>query len=183
MKLDSIQSTPNVSDRQVSDSRTRHLHSQTRRLALSVYHSKLLLYPQLIGRIGIRTSYYIFLLLSVVAYCFLPVSVLLLKNETLIWIWSSALLDMHVLSRTFVNPATVLLVNNAAPRPKLLGTIHGLAQSTSSAARIIGPMVGGVMLGWGLSHNFVALPLWLLTIVVIPNWIVLLSIEDVDISR
>lgn len=77
----------------------------------------------------------------------------------------------------------MILVNDSAPSRNLLGTVHGLASSISSAARIMGPTVGGVMLGWGLAYNFVALPLWLLALVAMVNWAVLRWIEDVNMPH
>lgn len=144
---------------------------------------QLLLYPRLIGSIGVRNSYRVFLPLSIIAYWLLPYLVLLPDNVGLVWTCLSAVLVMHVMSRTFVNPATMMLVNDSAPSPNLLGTVHGAASSISSAARIMGPTVGGAMLGWGLSHNFVGLPLWLLATVAMLNWVVLLWIDDVKMDE
>lgn len=143
---------------------------------------QLLLYPRLINSFGVRGSYRFFLPLSIIAYFLLPYLVLLPGDGGLVWASLSAVLTMHVLSRTFVNPATMMLVNDAAPSPDLLGTVHGLASSISSTARILGPVVGGVLLGWGLAHNWVGLPLWLLGIVAVVNWAVLWWIDDVDMS-
>ncbi|KAI1614881.1 major facilitator superfamily domain-containing protein [Exophiala viscosa] len=140
---------------------------------------QLLLYPKLIGSIGVRNSYRVFLPLSIIAYVLLPYPVLLPDDVVLIWICLSSVLVMRVTSRTFVNPATVMLVNDCAPSPHLLGTVNGVASSISSAARILGPTVGGAMLGWGLSHNFVGLPLWVLAMIAMVNWIALLLIEHV----
>jgi hypothetical protein len=145
---------------------------------------QLLLYPRLIGSLGVRTSYQVFLPLSIVAYFLLPYLVLLPPDDFVpIWTCLSTVLLMHVLSRTFVNPATMMLVNDCAPSPNLLGTVHGVASSISSAARIVGPTVGGLMLGWGLSHNLVGLPLWVLGIVAVVNWAVVWWIEDVQMSQ
>lgn len=144
---------------------------------------QLFVYPRLIGSLGVRSSYLVFLPLSIVAYLALPYLVLLPDNDALIWTCLSSVLTMQVLSRTFVNPATVMLVNDCAPSPNLLGTVHGLASSISSVARIMGPTVGGVVLGWGLAHSLVALPLWLLGILAGLNWCILWWIEDVDMSH
>lgn len=143
---------------------------------------QLVVYPRLIGKLGVRHSYKVFLPLSILAYFSLPYLVLLPDNIALIWTCLSAVLTMHVLSRTFVNPATMLLVNECAPSPDLLGTIHGLASSVSSAARIMGPTIGGSLLGWGLSHNMVGLPLWSLGSIAVANWVVLFWIEEVKIE-
>ncbi|WZH49525.1 major facilitator superfamily domain-containing protein [Fusarium acuminatum] len=143
---------------------------------------QLLVYPRLIGSLGVRESYRAFLPLSIVAYFLLPYLVLLPDNEALVWTCLSAVLTLQVLSRTFVNPATMMLVNDSAPSRSLLGTVHGLASSISSAARIIGPTVGGILLGWGLANNIVGLPLWLLGILAVANWVILRWIDDVNMS-
>jgi hypothetical protein len=143
---------------------------------------QLLVYPRLIGSLGVRESYRAFLPLSIVAYFLLPYLVLLPDNEALVWTCLSAVLTLQVLSRTFVNPATMMLVNDSAPSRSLLGTVHGLASSISSAARIIGPTVGGILLGWGLANNIVGLPLWLLGILAVANWVILWWIDDVNMS-
>ncbi|SPO01778.1 related to permease of the major facilitator superfamily [Cephalotrichum gorgonifer] len=143
---------------------------------------QLLLYPRLISSLGVRNSYRVFLPLGAVAYCLLPYLVLLSDDAAIIWTCLSVVLTLQVLSRTFVNPATVMLVNDCAPSPNALGTVHGFAQSISSAARIMGPVVGGNLLGWGLGHNFVGLPLWVLAIVSMANLAVVWKIEDVHIE-
>lgn len=144
---------------------------------------QLVVYPMLIGRVGVKRSYRTFLPLSIAAYCLLPYLVVLPDNVVLIWTCLSAILVLHLLSRTFVNPATVMLVDDSAPSPNLLGTVHGVATSISSFARIMGPTTGGLLLGWGLAHNIVGLPLWVLTIVAVVNWIVLFWIKDVTMSH
>jgi MFS family permease len=108
---------------------------------------QLLLYPKLIGKIGVRNSYRLFLPLSIMAYCLLAYLVLLPCDDALVWTCLSTVLTTHVMSRTFVNPATIMLVNDSAPSPDLLGTVHGVTSSISSAAPIMGPTTGGAMLG------------------------------------
>ncbi|CAG9975839.1 unnamed protein product [Clonostachys byssicola] len=141
---------------------------------------QLILYPIITSRIGVKRSYRTFLPASIGAYILLPYLVLLPDDMGIIWTCLSFVLVLQVVSRTFVNPATVILVNNSAPSPTLLGSVHGFASSVSSAARIVGPTVGGSMLGWGLSHNFVALPLWVLTILATMNWVLLVYIQEVQ---
>jgi hypothetical protein len=141
---------------------------------------QLILYPIITARIGVTRSYRAFLPASIGAYILLPYLVLLPDDTRIVWTCLSVVLVLQVVSRTFVNPATVILVNNSAPSPTLLGSVHGFASSVSSAARIVGPTVGGSMLGWGLSHNFVALPLWVLTILATMNWVLLVYTQEVQ---
>lgn len=144
---------------------------------------QIILYPRVIGYIGVRKSYQVFLPLSVIAYFSLPYLVLLPDNAALIWTCLTAVLTMNVMSRTFVNPATMMLLNDSAPSPDLLGTVHGLATSISSIGRVLGPTMGGATLGWGLAHNIVGLPLWLLGILAVINWATLYWIEDVRMDE
>lgn len=51
-------------------------------------------------------------------------------------------------------------VNNCSPHPSVLGTVHGLAQSVSSGARTIGPVIGGWLFGRGLSIGVIGLAWW-----------------------
>ncbi|PGH07120.1 hypothetical protein GX51_01907 [Blastomyces parvus] len=55
-----------------------------------------------------------------------------------------------VLSRTFTLPASIILLNNCSPHPSVLGTVHGIGQSVSSAFRTIGPVFAGSWYGLGL---------------------------------
>lgn len=43
--------------------------------------------------------------------------------------------------------------------------------------------MGGAVLGWGLSNNFVGLPLWTLAVIALANWIVILGIEGVNMHH
>ncbi len=69
---------------------------------------------------------------------------------------------IQVIGRTFALPATIILINNCAPDPSVLGTVHGLAQSVSSAARTVGPVVGGWGFGRGLERGAVGAVWWAL---------------------
>lgn len=134
---------------------------------------QLFVYPRVNARMGSLMSYRAFLPLSIITYTFIPYLVVLPKNIALIWTCLTALLTVHLFARVFVTPASILLVNESSPSPIMLGTIHGFASSVSSASRIIGPTVGGGLLGWGLSHNIVGLPFWTMGLIAGLNWFVL----------
>lgn len=144
---------------------------------------QLFVYPVVNDRLGVLASYRAFLPLSIAAYFILPYLVLLPAKAALVWSCLTAVLAIHVISRVFCGPTTMILVNESAPSPMLLGTIHGFASSTSSAARIMGPTIGGAVLGWGLEHDFVGMPMWGMASVATVNWALLLWIRDVRLSR
>jgi hypothetical protein len=67
---------------------------------------------------------------------------------------------VQVVARTFVLPATMILVNNCCPHPSVLGTVHGVAQSFGSGARTAGPALAGWLFGVGLDHGIVGMAWW-----------------------
>lgn len=143
---------------------------------------QLFLFPKLSVRLGLLRSYRIFLPLSIVVYCILPYLTLLPDDYVIVWACMTAVLSLHVVSRVFVTPATMMLVDGSCPDPSLLGTIHGFASSTSSAARILGPTVGGTVLGWGLANNLVGIPFWGMAFIASINFGLLLLVKDSNAS-
>lgn len=142
---------------------------------------QILVYPPTTTRLGTLPSYRLFLPFSILAYTALPFLVLLPMHPTWrVWILLAAVLASQVLSRTFALTGTVILVNNSSPGPSTLGTIHGVAQSVSSAARMLGPTIGGWLLGLGLKGNFVGGVWWGMAGIAAFNWALLFLIHEGD---
>ena len=131
---------------------------------------QLLLYPRLHFKFGTLKAYRLFLPFSPVAYTLIPYLVLIPNKPWLVWPALVVVLACQVLSRTFALPGAIILINNSSPHPSVLGTIHGFAQSVSSAARTIGPIVGGWLMGEGLKHNTVGAVWWALAVVAALGW-------------
>ncbi|KAI1345311.1 major facilitator superfamily domain-containing protein [Xylaria sp. FL0043] len=129
---------------------------------------QLFLYPWLSARLGTVRSWRTFLFLFPITYLILPFLSIVpsstpppsQKTGPAIWAAISGLLFVQVSARTFALPAQTILVNNCTPHPSVLGTVHGLGQSTSSLARTIGPVAGGWLYGLGLSHGLVGGVFW-----------------------
>ncbi|KAI0973943.1 major facilitator superfamily domain-containing protein [Xylaria arbuscula] len=129
---------------------------------------QLFLYPWLSARLGTVRSWRTFLFFFPVTYLILPfLSVVPSstpppnnKTGLAIWVAIGGVLFVQVSARTFALPAQTILVNNCTPHPSVLGTVHGLGQSTSSLARTIGPVTGGWLYGLGLSHGLVGGVFW-----------------------
>ncbi|KAL8392170.1 hypothetical protein RB595_002381 [Gaeumannomyces hyphopodioides] len=136
---------------------------------------QLVLYPWLSGKLGTTKSWRIFLACFPVAYFAVPfLSVVPSaspppheKSGALVWLALSLVLLCQVLGRTFALPAQTILVNNCSPHPSVLGTVHGIGQTASSAARTIGPYVGGVLYGVGLERGVVGAVWWGLSCVAV----------------
>lgn len=142
---------------------------------------QLIVYPHVHGWLGTLRGYRTFLPFSLIAYIALPFLVLLPERPPwLVWILLSIVLASQVLSRTFALTGTVILVNNSSPHPSTLGTVHGVAQSVSSLARMLGPTVGGYLLGLGLKSNLVGGVWWGMAFVALCNWLLLFLIYEGD---
>lgn len=139
---------------------------------------QIFLYPIIQGKLGTLTSFRAFLPLSPAAYLLMPFLVVLPNIPYLVWPSFTFVVSLQVISRTFVLPAAIILVNNCVTDSTILGTVHGVAQSISSAARTLGPLLGGWGLGLGLMHNMVGAVWWALAIESLLGYVVLWFIYE-----
>jgi hypothetical protein len=129
---------------------------------------QLFVYPVINYRLGVVKSWRIFLFCFPFTYLIVPYLAIVPsktpppaeKDGVLLWVALCLVLFIQVLGRTFALPATIILLNNCSPHPSVLGTIHGMGQSVSSAARTIGPIAGGWLYGLGLNHGIVGAVWW-----------------------
>lgn len=132
---------------------------------------QLFLYPNLSARLGTLRSWRLSLLCFPLAYFVVPYLAVVpstalppaAKAGVAVWLAICGVLFVQVVGRTFALPSMAILINNGSPHPSVLGTVHGLGQSVSSAARTIGPMVGGPVYGFGLNRGYVGLVWWALS--------------------
>jgi MFS family permease len=142
---------------------------------------QILLYPRVNARYGLLKSTRWSLLVFPLAYFLAPYLSLLVRSVNVdaitadansntspgaaLWFGITLVLLLQVGARTFAMPGTILLINNSAPHPSMLGTVHGLGASTSSAFRTIGPIVTGYWYGVGLRQGMVGFGWWALSLV------------------
>ncbi|KAF5858602.1 hypothetical protein ETB97_003954 [Aspergillus alliaceus] len=130
-------------------------------------------YPAINSRLGTAKSYQYFLTLFPLAYAFAPYIALAPSSTPPPgqangpWVWFSIIivLFLQVSARTFTLPTSIILLNNCSPHPSVLGTIHGIGQSVSSAFRTIGPIFSGSWYGYGLEIGMVGFAWWLIALV------------------
>ncbi|KNG79914.1 MFS transporter [Aspergillus nomiae NRRL 13137] len=123
-------------------------------------------YPAINSRLGTAKSYQYFLTLFPLAYAFAPYIALAPSSAPPpgqangAWVWFSIIvvLFLQVTARTFTLPTSIILLNNCSPHPSVLGTIHGIGQSVSSAFRTIGPIFSGSWYGYGWRSGWSGLP-------------------------
>ncbi|GIJ82202.1 hypothetical protein Asppvi_000708 [Aspergillus pseudoviridinutans] len=139
---------------------------------------QIFVYPQVQSRLGTLTSFRTFLPFSPLAYTLMPFLVLIPRHPWLVWPAFTAVVGLQVISRTFALPAAIILVNNCVTDPSILGTVHGVAQSIASAARTLGPFIGGWGLGLGLKNNLVGGIWWALALEALVGWLLLWTIYE-----
>ena len=133
---------------------------------------QILIYPSANDKYGVLPLYRIFVYGFPIAYLLAPYLAILPSSSSapepasgpVVWLGLCFVLFFFVVSRTFVLPATMILINNCSPHPSVLGTVHGVAQSVGSAARTMGPAVAGFLFGIGLDVGVVGLAWWVLAV-------------------
>ncbi|KAJ0158936.1 putative membrane protein [Colletotrichum tanaceti] len=147
---------------------------------------QLCVYPRLSARLGTVKAWRLFLYFFPVTYFLVPYLAVVPttdaapppgpKGGAAIWFAIVGVLLFQVLGRTFALPGQTILINNCTPHPSVLGTIHGLGQSVSSAARTVGPVLCGYLYGRGLEGGVVGAVWWGLAAVavlgVLASWAV-----------
>lgn len=140
---------------------------------------QLLVYPTINQKLGTLLSYRLSLLCFPIAYALAPYLAIVPSSVPppgqasgiLVWMALGGVFFIQVLARTFALPAAIILINNCSPHPSVLGTIHGIGQSVSSASRTVGPILGGWLYGLGLSHGIVGGVWWGLGVVAVCGWV------------
>ncbi|OQE46193.1 hypothetical protein PENCOP_c001G03165 [Penicillium coprophilum] len=139
---------------------------------------QIFLYPRIQTKLGTLTSFRTFLPFSPIAYVLMPFLVILPRIPWIVWPSFTFVVSLQVISRTFILPAAIILVNNCVTDPSVLGTVHGVAQSISSGARTLGPFLGGWGLGLGLENNMIGAVWWALAVESLLGWVMLWSISE-----
>jgi MFS family permease len=131
---------------------------------------QLVVYPTVNTRLGTVLSWRITLYCFPICYALTPFLALIPstsappaeKTGFIFWATLTSLILLFVLGRTFAAPAAQILLNNCCPHPSVLGTVHGIGQSASAAARTVGPALGGWVYGVGLKNGVVGVTFWVL---------------------
>ncbi|EEH02547.1 conserved hypothetical protein [Histoplasma capsulatum G186AR] len=131
---------------------------------------QIFVYPRVHFHLGTLKSLRAFIPFSALANFLVPFLALVPNRPYLVWPALAAVFSVQVISRTFSLPAAIILVNNSVTDPSVLGTVHGVAQSVTSAARTLGPVVGGWGLGLALKYNIVGAVWWALAVLVLLGW-------------
>ncbi|KAJ5747144.1 uncharacterized protein N7511_008840 [Penicillium nucicola] len=120
--------------------------------------AQLWLFPFVVKHFGTLRTFRFVLLAWPPLYLAVPYLVLLPTKLQMLAVYVSLIskITFHVIAF----PATAILLANAAPSSKVLGSINGAAASTASLSRAFGPTITGLLHSRGLESGYSVLAWW-----------------------
>ncbi|KAM4055709.1 MFS transporter [Hirsutella rhossiliensis] len=136
---------------------------------------QLLFFPLLKTHFGLVKLYRYSLLLLPVSYFVTPYLATIPSSTlpplpaagVLLWASIALVLTIQTVARSFALPSGTMLLNAASPDRSALGTVNGIGQSVSAAARTLGPLLTAWLYGSGLSHGVVGIAWWAMAAVAV----------------
>ncbi|KAK6338162.1 hypothetical protein TWF696_001633 [Orbilia brochopaga] len=120
---------------------------------------QMFIYPTLQAKLGTLAIFRLAFIIFPLSYILTPY-VLLLPGPMARGVAIAFVLFLQVMARTLAIPSSVILLTNAAPSPKMLGTLHGIGNMLSSLARAVGPALGGWVSAKGMEIGMVGCVWW-----------------------
>lgn len=117
----------------------------------------MVIFPTVQLKLGTLTTYRIVILTYPFLYILVPYLTLAPVGLRMPAVY--VILVWKVTAQAFSFPSNNMMLSNATPR-KQRGTFNGVAQSSASLARAIGPTVSGLLQAAGLSRGMLGLPWW-----------------------
>ena len=121
---------------------------------------QIFLFPFVVRKMGVLTSFRIAASLYLVLYLLTPYVVLLPDALRIPGIYAIGFLRSTIGVVSY--PTNAILLTNAAPSLLVLGTLNGVAASAASLARTVGPIVAGLLFSAGLRTGYIALLWWVI---------------------
>lgn len=122
-----------------------------------------LAFPPLARHFGVLNCFKLVTLTFPPIYVLTPFTALL-PTPGLQQIFVFVIMFFKCWSAIFAFPCTIILLTNSAKSLMVLGTLNGVATSTSAMGRAVGPGVAGWMFTVGVSRGWVILPWWVLAL-------------------
>jgi len=119
----------------------------------------MLVFPLVSRRLGSLPTYRLVVLSYPLLYLAIPYLTLAPAAWRTSAIW--LVIVWKVTAQAFAYPSTNIMLANAAPSTKVLGTLNGVASSAASGCRAFGPTVSGLLQSAGLSVGALGLPWWM----------------------
>ncbi|KAI4870183.1 MFS general substrate transporter [Hypoxylon rubiginosum] len=134
-----------------------------------------LLFPVLCARFGVLNCFKVCVITFPLVYIVTPFTVLI-DDTTTRYAALCAILVVKSFAVIVGFPCTTILLTNSAASLSILGTLNGFATTFSALGRASGPALTGVAFTWGVKHDTIGLPWWLLASIaamgIVPAWMI-----------
>jgi hypothetical protein len=127
--------------------------------------AQLIVFPMVTKRLGPLWTFRVAVLGYPVLYLLVPYLPLVPNQYRVIGI--GFILLWKVTNQAFSYPSNNLMLVDAAPSPRVLGTLNGISSAAASLARAFGPTLAGIAQAAGLSHGYLGVPWWGCSVVAI----------------
>lgn len=150
-----------------------HLSTQTNGLLLSVQGilqmiAQLFIFPWMSKKIGSLRTFWVTIALYPFLYIIAPYLALLPKDLRIPGI--VLLLVWKVTAQALSYPSLAIMLANASPSKKVLGTLNGAAAASASVMRGFGPTVSGAVDSVGVQIGMSGLAWWTIAGVALIGW-------------
>ena len=120
-----------------------------------------LVFPPLARHYGVLPCFKVVTAMFPIAYFITPFTALLPTPITQ-QVGILVVMLIKCLAGVFAFPCSVILLTNSAVSLRILGTLNGMAVTTSAVGRAAGPAIGGFTFTVGLDKGYGILPWWIL---------------------
>jgi MFS family permease len=120
---------------------------------------QLLLFPRINARLGSLRTFRLAVFGYPILYCLVPY--LTLVPQSLRYPAIFFVLMWKVTAKSLSYPSNNMILNEASPSKKVLGTLNGVSMSAASLARTLGPLFGGMVQAAGLRLGYLGLSWWI----------------------
>lgn len=143
--------------------------------------AQLWLFPFVVRHFGTLRTFRFVLLIWPPLYLLVPYLVLLpsILQTAAVYLALISKITLHVIAF----PSTAILLANAAPSSKVLGSINGAAASTASLSRALGPTITGLLHSKGLGSGYSIIAWWACGIVCVIGTIQSFWMEESEPRR
>lgn len=138
----------------------------------------LIVYPVAASHFGTLKTFRVVQMTWPLLYLLVPYLVLLPQRLQMPGVYLCLL--WKITAQTFAFTSNLRLINDSVPSLRVSGFINGVAGSTASLGRTLGPLVTGLIHSWSLDIGSTGLAWWACGVVSVAGALVNLYVEDVD---
>ncbi len=136
-------------------------------------------FPPVVRRFGVLRSYKVCAVIGPSVMFVTPYTALIRDEVTQQGVMF-AIMAVKAFVGIFMFPCSTIMLTNSAGSLRLLGTLNGVATSTSAVGRALGPFLAGAAFTWGLEKGYVVVAWWMLGFIAIAGMVPIFKLVEMD---